>query len=171
MVQKNREIESGKRAMDNDFGLLNNDEVLYVRSGSVLVPNATFKAGELLDALAQLVSEREDEWSDEQEGWFNERGLSCEVLRFGNQGWQKGRVRIRLEFIPDGPKLLREAPLEKRDRAPERAPERTPYQDDLFKPRESYQMGDRPARPPERPDRGGRRDGYPDIYPDIDDDY
>jgi KGK domain len=140
--------------MDNDFGLLSNDEVLYVRSGSVLVPNATFKAREFLDALAQLVSEREDEWSDEQEGWFNERGLSCEVLRFGNQGWQKGRVRIRMEFIPEGPKMLKEAPPPQRERAP--------YQDDIFKPRDSYQQGDRPNR---------GRDNYPEIYPEVDDEY
>jgi hypothetical protein len=99
--------------------LLNNDEVLYVRSGSVLMSNGTFKAREFLDALAQLVSEREDEWSDDQEGWFNERGLNCEALRFGNQGWQRGRVRIRMEFIPDdSPKLLREAPPVQRERAP-----------------------------------------------------
>jgi KGK domain len=143
--------------MSNEFGLLNNDEVLYVRSGSVLVPNATFKASEFLDALAQLVSEREDEWSDEQEGWFNERGLNCEVLRFGNQGWQKGRVRIRMEFVPEGPKMLKEAP-------PQR--EKAPYQDDIFKPRDSYQQSNRPGN---RTDRG--RDSYPEIYPDIDDEY
>ncbi len=147
--------------MSNEFGLLNNDEVLYVRSGSVLVPNATFKASEFLDALAQLVSEREDEWSDEQEGWFNERGLNCEVLRFGNQGWQKGRVRIRMEFVPDGPKMLKEA-------APPR--EKSPYQDDIFKPRDSYQQGNSQGNPQgNRPNRG--RDNYPEIYPEIDDEY
>jgi KGK domain len=150
--------------------LLNNDEVLYVRSGSVLMSNGTFKAREFLDALAQLVSEREDEWSDEQEGWFNERGLSCEALRFGNQGWQRGRVRIRMEFIPDdSPKLLREAPPAQR--------ERPPYEDDIFKPRDSYPQRDpfrdpREGRdyPPERPGRGrdSGKDDYPEIYPDLD---
>jgi hypothetical protein len=144
--------------------LLNNDEVLYVRSGSVLMSNGTFKAREFLDALAQLVSEREDEWSDDQEGWFNERGLNCEALRFGNQGWQRGRVRIRMEFIPDdSPRLLREAPPERR----------APYEDDIFKPRDSYPQRD-PGRdyPPDRPDRSGRgsrgKDDYPEIYPDMD---
>lgn len=148
--------------MDHDFGLLSNDEVLYVRAGSVLMSNATFKASEFLDALAQLVSEREDEWSDEQEGWFNERGLGCEVLRFGNQGWQKGRVRIRMEFIPDGPKLLKEgAPIQR---------ERPPYEDDIFKPRDSYPQREQPRDSYLQSDRPNRRgkDDYPEIYPDLD---
>jgi hypothetical protein len=95
--------------MENEFGLLRDDEVLFVRIGRILMPNATFKASELLDALAQAVSERDEEWSEDCEGWFSEDGLPCEVLRFGNQGWQRGRVRIRIEFRPEKqPKLLRE---------------------------------------------------------------
>ncbi|MFM7423840.1 MAG: KGK domain-containing protein [Elainella sp.] len=96
--------------MDNDYGLLRDDEVLFVQSGRIVMANPTFKVSEFLDALAQLISEQEAEWSDEREGWFNDRGQSCEVLRFENQGWQRGRVRIRLEFCPERPpKLLREA--------------------------------------------------------------
>ena len=96
--------------MDRDYGLLNEDEVLFVRSGRILMANPTFKVSEFLDALAQLISEQEGEWSDEREGWFTERGQGCEVLRFSNQGWQRGRVRIRLEFCPErAPKLLRES--------------------------------------------------------------
>lgn len=96
--------------MDNEYGLLGDDEVLFVRSGRIIVSNPTFKVSEFLDALAQLISEQEGEWSDEREGWFTDRGQTCEVLRLGNQGWQRGRVRIRLEFCPDRPpKLLRES--------------------------------------------------------------
>ena len=96
--------------MDNEYGLLSEDEVLYVRSGRILMSNPTFKVIEFLDSLAQLVSEQEREWSDEREGWFTAEGQSCEVLRFDGQGWQRGRVRIRLEFCPEQPpKLLRES--------------------------------------------------------------
>jgi hypothetical protein len=105
--------------MNNDFGIpnanenfvtLSDDEVLFVRAGRVLMSNPTFKVSEFLDALAQLVSDQEEEWTEEQEGWFGDRGARCEVLRFGNQGWQRGRVRIRLEFCPEPPpKLLRES--------------------------------------------------------------
>jgi hypothetical protein len=93
---------------DLEFRVLSNDEVLFIQAGRVLMSNPTFKVGEFLDALAQLVSEREDDWSEDNEGWFGE-GLDCEALRFGNQGWQRGRVRIRLEFCPTKqPKLLQD---------------------------------------------------------------
>ncbi|MBD1850590.1 KGK domain-containing protein [Leptolyngbya sp. FACHB-711] len=93
-----------------EFEVLSSDEVLHVRSGRILMRNPTFKASELLDALAQLISEQDSEWTEEQEDWFTDRGLSCEVLRVGNVGWQRGRVRIRFEFAPERPKLLRESP-------------------------------------------------------------
>jgi len=106
--------------MDHDYTPLNDDEVLHVRNGRVLMPNSTFKVSEFLDALAQVVSEREDGWMEECEDWFNNQGLRCEVLRFSNQGWQRGRVRIRVEFLPEPQKLLKEqAP--RRTNRPERA--------------------------------------------------
>lgn len=117
--------------MDNDFGMLSDDEVIFVRSGRILMPNATFKVSELLDALAQAVSEREEEWTEESEGWFN-AGLPCEVLRFGNQGWQRGRVRIRVEFCPEKqPKLLR-------DDSHRRGNRETPYpnREDIYSSRQ-----------------------------------
>lgn len=146
--------------MNNEVGLLRDDEVLFVRGGRILVSNPTFKVSELLDALAQLVSEQEGEWSEEQEGWFTERGARCEVLRFGNQGWQRGRVRIRLEFCPEAsPKLLRES--------------RAPRED-------VYRQGD-PYRQEKAPRRGTREDIYgrsggqweddQPIYPEIDEEY
>lgn len=87
----------------NDFQPLNNDEVLFVSVGRVLMANPTFKVGEFLDALAQAISDREEDWIEENEGWFSD-GLECEALRFSSQGWQRGRVRIRLEFAPDSPR-------------------------------------------------------------------
>lgn len=125
--------------MDQGFSPLNDDEVLYVNRGRVLMPNPTFKVIELLDALAQLISETEADWTEDCEGWFTD-GLPCEVLRFGNQGWQRGRVRLRVEFMPVNPKLLREA-------QPRRARE------------------DRPARE----DYAQREDIYPQSYRNEDD--
>ncbi len=92
----------------NNFEPLDDDEVLFISVGRVLMTNPTFKVGEFIDALAQAISDREDDWVEENEGWFGE-GLECEALRFGTKGWQRGRVRIRLEFSPDEsapPKLL-----------------------------------------------------------------
>lgn len=87
--------------IDGQFEPLNNDEVLFVSLGRVLMRNPTFKVGEFLDALAQAVSDREPDWTDENEGWFGGEGLECEALRFQTGGWQRGRVRLRLEFCPD----------------------------------------------------------------------
>ncbi len=33
--------------------------------------------------------------------WFSEEGCKCEILRTQGGGWQKGKIRFRLEFIPD----------------------------------------------------------------------
>jgi hypothetical protein len=89
--------------MNSPFEPLNDDEVLYVSVGRVLMSNPTFKVVEFLDALAQAISDREEAWSEENEGWFGD-GLECEALRFSSQGWQRGRVRIRLEFCPEEPR-------------------------------------------------------------------
>lgn len=86
--------------MSNPFVPLDDDEVVFVRSGRILMDNPTFKVGELLDALAQIVSDREADWSEEHEAWFSE-GSDCEVLRLGGSGWQRGRIRFRVEFSPD----------------------------------------------------------------------
>ncbi|WAL58614.1 KGK domain-containing protein [Thermocoleostomius sinensis] len=158
--------------MNNDFGIptpnenfvtLSDDEVMFVRAGRVLMSNPTFKVSEFLDALAQLVSDQEEDWSEEQEGWFSDRGTRCEVLRFGNQGWQRGRVRIRLEFCPEPPpKLLRES----------RSPREDIYQDESYRSEPRAERGSK-RRPP-RDDLYRRNseqwnEDQP-IYPELDQD-
>jgi hypothetical protein len=86
--------------MSDRFSPLNDDEVLHVSTGRILVDNPTFKVGELLDALAQSISDGEGDWSEDHEGWFSD-GADCEVLRVNGAGWQRGRVRVRIEFAPD----------------------------------------------------------------------
>jgi KGK domain len=86
--------------MNNPFVPLDDDEVVYISAGRILIDNPTFKVGELLDALAQLVSDREADWSEDHESWFSE-GADCEVLRLSGSGWQRGQIRLRVEFSPD----------------------------------------------------------------------
>jgi hypothetical protein len=42
------------------------------------------------------------------EKWFGE-GIDCEILRVGAQGWQKGKIKLKLnvtiEFCPDEPEV------------------------------------------------------------------
>jgi hypothetical protein len=138
--------------MQREFELLNDDEVLYVRSGRVLIANSTFKVSEFIDALAQAALDQEEEWTEEQEGWFTERGQRCEVLRFGRQGWQRGRVRIRLEFCPaeERPKLLQES-LPRRENSP---------------PDYRRSNRDEGYRSDPRVNRDPRNTLYPDVLPD-----
>jgi len=90
----------------------------------VLMSNPTFKVAEFLDALAQAVSDREGDWNEENEGWFTD-GLECEALRFSTNGWQRGKVRLRLEFSPHQrrPKALEGRRVEKPTEYDERYPD------------------------------------------------
>jgi hypothetical protein len=38
--------------------------------------------------------------------WFTDKGVEIEILRTKGGGWQKGRLRFRLEFIPDDPEAF-----------------------------------------------------------------
>lgn len=42
------------------------------------------------------------------ENWFID-GINCEIFKIGNKGWQKGKIRIKLnislEFCPDEPEV------------------------------------------------------------------
>lgn len=141
----------------DQFEPLDSDEVLYVPLGRVLMMNPTFKVGEFIDALAQAISDREPDWSDDNEGWFGE-GLDCEALRFQRQGWQRGRVRIRLEFCPDEPRPSRLLDAPRREREPRRMERLEPKGENPYRSDDPYR--------PEKPDPR-----FDDIYGSPDDNY
>ncbi|MBU7582026.1 MAG: KGK domain protein [Nostoc sp. TH1S01] len=46
---------------------------------------------------------------------FLDSGLECEILKIGSQGWQSGKINIKIsvEFIPDEQNLMeKESPLD-----------------------------------------------------------
>lgn len=140
--------------MQEEFTLLNDSEVLHVLRGRILMSNPTFRVSEFLDALAQLISEQEMEWTEDAEGWFSD-GLDCEALRLGNQGWQRGRVRLRLEFSPAPQPRLLQGDVQRRE-------EPMPDREDIYFRAES-------RRRPGRNEVYDRDDIYlqdPDPYPD-----
>ena len=80
--------------MENQKITLNGDEVLTVSyDDNILMNHHTYKAEELLHAIGNKIDHRK------KEKWCIE-GVPCEVLA-PNQSWQKGKVKISLEFIPD----------------------------------------------------------------------
>jgi len=87
--------------VDNQFEPLATGEVLSVdESALFLIGHRTFRVGEISEAIRMQLEYGISGWSQEKDGWFSEAGIPCEVLRFSSNGWQKGKVRINLEFCP-----------------------------------------------------------------------
>jgi hypothetical protein len=88
--------------MNDRFEPLNSGEVVSVQNDTqVLSGHRTFRVGELSDAIKAQLASAIAGWSEEKNGWFSPEGIDCEALRFGANGWQKGRIRLCLEFCPD----------------------------------------------------------------------
>lgn len=49
-------------------------------------------------------------WTEERGQWFTEEGVKGQVLRFGQNGWESGTLRLRIEFCPDEPEPESETP-------------------------------------------------------------
>ncbi|MBD1995879.1 KGK domain-containing protein [Leptolyngbya sp. FACHB-541] len=88
----------------DNFDLLNRDEVLSVESAKLLqyldLP-PTLRVTEFVKAIAQRLLSHE-------EGHLFSQGMSCEVLKFGERNWQKGKIRVSIGFCLDVP----ESPLD-----------------------------------------------------------
>jgi hypothetical protein len=88
--------------MKEKIVLGDNDVVSIVGSGSVLNFGlaSTFKSMELIDAARNWVVEKLST-SGSYSMWFTRDGIRCQVLQADGMGWKLGRVRLRIEFIPD----------------------------------------------------------------------
>jgi KGK domain len=92
--------------MSDRFESLESGEVVSIQHETqVLSGHRTFRSGELNDAIKSYVEQAIAGWSEEKNDWFTDRGIDCEALRFGSKGWQKGRIRLSLEFCPDEPEM------------------------------------------------------------------
>lgn len=92
--------------MSDHFESLESGEVVSIQHETqVLSGHRTFRSGELNDAIKSYVEQAIAGWSEDKNDWFTDRGIDCEALRFGSKGWQKGRIRLSLEFCPDQPEM------------------------------------------------------------------
>ena len=90
--------------MTDRFESLENGEVISVQQDiQVLSGHRTFRVGEVNEAIKAHLEQAISNWNQSDNGWFSPQGIDCEALRFGSQGWQKGRIRLCLEFCPDEP--------------------------------------------------------------------
>lgn len=75
---------------------LDNTDVVSMTANSSFTQTTTFQVTELRSAIEKHLGNLRD--------WFT-YGVDCRVLRASGGGWQKGRLRLCLEFIPEKPAL------------------------------------------------------------------
>jgi KGK domain len=98
--------------MKDRFESLESGEVVSIQHDKqVLIGHSTFRVGELNDAIKKQLESTIDGWSEDKSAWFDSKGIDCEALRFGSAGWQKGRIRLCLQFCPDEPSQAAENTL------------------------------------------------------------
>ncbi len=91
--------------MDNNCKILDYDEVVQIEESLRILSNdPTCKSrefiAELMAVLKQLPGQQ---WKTSST--ISEEGIKAQVLTYEAKGWQKGRIRIRLEFCPDEPEV------------------------------------------------------------------
>lgn len=86
--------------MNNSFENLKSEDVVSVHNGEILVKNTTFTVNEFISLLKQTVESKVGNLSEENRKWFEE-GSDCCVLKPGAKSWERGKVRLTLEFAPE----------------------------------------------------------------------
>lgn len=83
--------------MNSEFEPLNHSDVVSVEPDTFnnLDVSNTFKVVQLLEGIEEYFH------SDTNEAALFSKGIECEVLKLGAKCWQKGKVRISLQFCPD----------------------------------------------------------------------
>lgn len=82
----------------------NDDDVVSVPDLNMTpVKHPTLKAAQVRKAFFDIIRQHVNH------DWFT--GIECELLKTTGGGWKKGRLRLRLEFIPDEPELIESSAL------------------------------------------------------------
>lgn len=90
---------------DGKFGFTDNDVVRF-QSANFGLEKMT-RIGDLINAMGPWARGKVNSQGQEAD-FFHETGSICEVLRVSGGGWQRGRFRFRLEFIPENPEAFME---------------------------------------------------------------
>ncbi|MBE9190259.1 KGK family protein [Gloeocapsopsis crepidinum LEGE 06123] len=87
--------------MNSEFNSLEREDVVSVYSSQIFVNNRTFTINEFISAMMPTIKDKSGTtWTEEKANWFGE-GIECKVLKPGAKSWQRGKVRITLEFCPE----------------------------------------------------------------------
>ncbi|MBN3907677.1 MAG: hypothetical protein HWQ35_14285 [Nostoc sp. NMS1] len=79
-----------------------NEDVISMAQEANLTGASTSTGGELMERLKYLVH-RSSSLNEEEASKWLEDGVICKLLLANGGGWQKGKIRIVFEFIPDKP--------------------------------------------------------------------
>ena len=86
--------------MNNNFENLKSEDVVSVYAGQIFVSSRTFTVVEFIAAMMQATKKQLGDLTEGKETWFGE-GLECKILKPGAKSWERGKVRISLEFEPE----------------------------------------------------------------------
>ncbi|BAZ31172.1 hypothetical protein NIES4074_36440 [Cylindrospermum sp. NIES-4074] len=81
---------------------LNDDDVLSMSRPPFEVAT-TFKISELMVKVLVFLNQGHGGGSENPKVTLFANGSECNLLQANGGGWRKGKVRFRLEFIPDEP--------------------------------------------------------------------
>jgi hypothetical protein len=108
MTKSNFNLEIGKYLKDcdsNDVIASSSKSLLYINRLCDLILSSLDR--DLNRYLAKLINQKISiQWKPEL--WLDE-GEECEILKANSLGWQKGKIKLKvnftLEFIPDEPEV------------------------------------------------------------------
>lgn len=86
--------------MNNNFENLKGEDVVSVYAGQIFISSRTFTVVEFIAAMMQATKKQLGDLTEGKETWFGE-GLECKILKPGAKSWERGKVRISLEFEPE----------------------------------------------------------------------
>ena len=86
--------------MNNNFENLKSEDVVSVYAGQIFISSRTFTVVEFIAAMMQAIKKQLGDLTEGKETWFGE-GLECKILKPGAKSWERGKVRLSLEFAPE----------------------------------------------------------------------
>jgi len=97
--------------MEEKFLPLDPEEVISAdHKHNIAIRHNTCTASEFLRGLSRYLKAYCDSsrdvpfcWDDNRQQWFSNEGVEGYALRYGEKGWQSGRLRLSIEFCPDEP--------------------------------------------------------------------
>jgi hypothetical protein len=87
---------------------LNDDDVVSMPSYTAFDAGEMFKFVQLKAAMRNFFQSGHKGESPRLK-WLKD-GVPCEVLRVHGDGWQKGKLKLCIEFIPDNPEAFQQKP-------------------------------------------------------------